>query len=211
MVIVKEARLKKSTMLACGVYEDYFNVTLDNYRGNKNNLKHVEKYINNLDTVRKNGLSLLMIGDNNCGKTSLAMIIAKACLINGLSVKVTSLQEMTDMFTQTWQDNRSKADFNNVMRDRDLLVIDDLNKEFHNRATAAVLDFVIRHRSNRHLPFIITTNASTDELTGLYGKSFIALLHRRAAVLEFKPGMKDAEKLIDKNIAILHSLGEVHA
>lgn len=199
--------IKKSKLIAAGIHEDYFHVTLDNYRGPKHHKEHALNYISNMDEVRKHGLSLLLYGENNSGKTTLSCVIAKAFIINDYDVLVTNLREMTDIYAQGWQDVRVKQDFNTRIRNVGLLVIDDLNKELHNRATASVLDAVLRYRSNRHLPFIITTNASCDELREQYGNSFIALLERRCAFLEFKKSLKETDHLVNRNLALLDSLG----
>lgn len=208
MNTILKGKVKKSTLINAGVHEDYIEATLASYRGPKVHRGHIYNYIRNMDQVRERGLSLLMFGENNSGKTTLSAILAKAFIIKGLTAKVTNLRDMTDLFTQSWKDASLKQEFDKAMRDVDLLVIDDLNKELHNKATATVLDSVLRYRSNRHKPFIITTNASIDELKEQYGPSFAALLERRCAVLEFKKSIKESDTLINKNLKLLESLGD---
>ena len=204
--MILKGRLRKLQLLDAGIMEDYWPITLDNYTGPKRPLRLIQKYIQKLPDIRKEGLSLLFYGVNNAGKTSAAMILAKAFLLNKLTACCTNLREMTDLFAQGWKSEDERRAFDAKVRDRDLLVIDDLLKELHNKATAAVLDSVLRHRSNRHMPFVITTNASMDELEAQYGPSFVALLQRRCISVQFDNNSKQAAKLVDRNLDLLDKL-----
>lgn len=205
-MVVRKRKMRREALIAAGIFEDYHACTLANYRGPKIMRDRVRKYIDHLPKMFRTGLSFLMFGENNAGKTTLAMILAKAFLINDYSVCVTNLRELTDKFCRGWEDEDEKVDFDNRIKNSDFLVIDDLNKEFQNRMTASVLDTVLRHRSNRRLPFIITTNSLLDELENEYGRSIIALLERRCVMLEFKSQLKNAETLVNRNLAILDAL-----
>lgn len=201
-----KGRLRRSQLVEAGVLEDYWSLTLAKYHGPKRPCRLVTKYIDKLDEMRKEGLSFLFYGQNNAGKTTLAMILAKAFLLNKLTACCTNLREMTDLFAQGWKSEDERRAFDAKVRDRDLLVIDDLLKELHNKATAAVLDAVLRYRSNRRMPFVITTNASMDELEKQYGPSFVALLQRRCVAVQFDNNNKQAEKLVDRNLNLLERL-----
>jgi DNA replication protein DnaC len=199
-------RLRKSQLLDAGILEDYWTLTLDAYHGPKRPCRLVRQYIAKLTEMRKEGLSFLFYGQNNAGKTTLAMILAKAFLLNKLTAYCTNLRDMTDLFVQGWKSDDERRAFTDRVRDRDLLVIDDLLKELHNKATATVLDSVLRHRSNRHMPFVITTNASMDELEEQYGPSFVALLQRRCIAIQFDDNTKQSAKLVDRNLDLLQRL-----
>lgn len=203
---VRKKAINKHLLLDAGITEDYHHIKLSEYTGPRLWKKRVNNYINNLAQMRKTGMSFLFYGTNNTGKTTLAMILAKAYLINGYSVTVTSLREMTDTYCSSWTDRSAIIDIDRRIKNCDFLVIDDLNKEFQNRMTTAVLDEVLRHRSNRLLPFAITTNLAKEQLLEIYGPSFVALLERRAVECEFKNNLPNSEALIKKNLALLDSL-----
>jgi len=201
-----KGRLRKSQLIDAGILEDYWSVTLDNYHGPKRPLRLVRQYIKKLDHMRAEGMSFMFYGVNNAGKTALAMVLAKAFLLNKLTATVTNLRDMTDLFAQGWKSDEERRHFDEKVRNCDLLVIDDLLKELHNKATASVLDAVLRYRSNRRMPFVITTNASLEELEQQYGPSFAALLQRRCLAVQFDDNDKQAAKLMNRNLDLLERL-----
>lgn len=201
----RHKKVRAAQLALCGIPSDYYQCTLTSYTGPRQHRDRVKKYISHLHRFYKEGLSFCFFGENNSGKTTLAMILAKAFLINGYRVRATDLRSVTDMYCN-WEEPGSKEDFIHNVQNVDFLVIDDLNKEFHNRMTHAVLDAVLRHRSNNHLPFAVTTNASVDQLEELYGPSIVALLERRAVMLEFQRDLKNADALVDKNLKLLDSI-----
>lgn len=196
-------KVSRSVLQDSGITPDYYDKTLSGYTGPSRHAARVSKYIKNIETYKNKGLSFLFYGTNNSGKTTLAMILCKAFLLEGLTCHVTSLRQLTDTFCKGWEDRSLIEHYEKRIKSCGLLVIDDLNKEFQNRMTAAVLDEVLRHRSNELLPFIVTTNCSPDQLGELYGPSFIALLERRAVFCEFKGKLKGSESLIDRNLKLL--------
>lgn len=205
--IITKGKLKKSQLIEAGVYEDYWNVTLAKYRGPKTPRMAVEKYIANIHRAKIKGLSFLFFGVNNSGKTSLAAILSKAYLLNGYSVCMTNLREMTNLFAEGWTDQEARQLFTQKIYDCDFLVIDDLNKEISNKATITVLDSVLRYRAARLRPFMITTNTDIEGLRELNGDSVLALVRRRCVAFEFKSSAKGADALVDKNLELLENLG----
>lgn len=189
-----------------GINEDYYYITLSNYTGPKRYKEMVSKYLLKHAAALKEGIGFFMYGDNNSGKTSLAMIMAKFMLLNGYAVQVTTVRDMTDMYAQGWSDPAIGLQFNNRFRDVDFLVVDDLNKEFKNRATQACLDLVLRWRSNRLLPTVLTTNLCPEDLEAEYGRSIVALIERRSIPLEFISGDLTSDALVDRNLNILEAI-----
>ena len=145
--MILKGRLRKSQLLDAGIMEDYWGLTLDAYTGPKRPCRMVRSYVAKMEDMRKEGMSFLFYGQNNAGKTTLAMILAKAFLLNKLTACCTNLREMTDLFAQGWKSEDERRAFDAKVRDRDLLVIDDLLKELHNKATATVLDSCLLYTS----------------------------------------------------------------
>lgn len=205
-MVARKKKVSEHVLLECGIGRDYHKLRLADYRGPQLYKRRIEKYVEHIDQMRKEGLSFLFWGSNNTGKTTLAAIICKAYLINGYSPYITNLRDMTDTYCSAWYDRSQIVEFDTRVKNCDFLVIDDLNKEFQNRMTGVVLDEVLRHRSNMLLPFAITTNASPTQLNEEYGSSFSALLERRCVSLEFAKRAKNSESLVTKNLDILDSL-----
>ena len=76
----------KADLIAAGIYEDYHNCSLTNYRGPEEVRKALKGYIMNLEDMRDKGGSFFMWGKWNLGKTTAGMILGKAYLINDYPV-----------------------------------------------------------------------------------------------------------------------------
>ena len=66
------------------------------------------------------------------------------------------------------------------IRDVDFLMIDDVGKEMRvskNGLTEMVFDNLIRYRSFRNKPMILTTNSDIESVENVYGKSIVSLLY----------------------------------
>lgn len=199
-------KVSKVLLSRVGIPEDYFYVTLDKYTGPKRYKELVSKYLNHHKFSTSEGLGFFMYGANNSGKTTLAMIMAKFMLLNGYTVRVAMLRDIADVYAQGWSDPAVNMDFICNYRDVDFLVIDDLNKEFKNRATLAALDLVLRHRSNKLLPTVVTTNLCPEDVEAEYGRSVGALLERHFVPMEFLDGNLTSDRLIDRNLKLLEAL-----
>lgn len=116
----------------------------------------------------KNGL--IICGDYGTGKTHLAASIANYAVDNGIP---------TLFDTYGGHLEKLKAEFNmnaepkylNLMRNVDLLILDDVGKEKQTEWSESVMFDVINHRYENMKPVIITSNFSSRELEDYFGEA----------------------------------------
>jgi len=128
----------------------------------------VTQYIDRIDHMMSKGIGLYLWGDNGVGKTSAAVLIAKAAAEHKYSVMFIEAASYIDaVFSQ----EPFGFDHEITIQERalavDLLVIDDLGKQVidQRRNIPRILDRLVRHRSARRLVSIITSNVPVGELT----------------------------------------------
>jgi len=142
-------------------------------------LDEVMVYVDNIERAKKSGISLYLWGPNGSGKTLLAVSVLKAILRKGYSGQMTSLGGIIETYTDGWYNPNKKEIFNERIRNVDFLLIDDIGKEYKAKGSDIVevaFDNLIRYRSFRNKPFILTSNIDINNLSTTYGKSLASLL-----------------------------------
>ena len=121
----------------------------------------MQKYAENFKTFKRDGKGLLLYGSVGTGKTYYAACIANALIDKGYPVLMTNFPTLVNQL-HGMSDGKQK--FIDGLNDYSLLIIDDLGVE---RDTSYMQEYVynvIDSRSRAGLPFIITTNLSSEEL-----------------------------------------------
>ena len=124
---------------------------------------------------------LLFMGPVGVGKTHLAAAIANE-LVNELYTVV--FGNVTDIITliKSSYGSQSELDETQILRtiteDIDLLILDDLGKEYATENTRMLLYQIINRLYENEKPIIITTNLTSDALTGKYGERGKAIVSR---------------------------------
>ena len=173
-------KLTEKKMLSAGILEEFWNLDIDQFKGNEAVTKVVYEYLDNLDNARKQGISIFFYGTNGTGKTFLGVEVLKEALRKGYSAQFTSLGGVIQALTDGWYDAEKRRRYEERIRDVDFLMIDDVGKEMRvskNGLTEMVFDNLIRYRSFRNKPMILTTNSDIESVENVYGKSIVSLLH----------------------------------
>lgn len=132
--------------------------------------KYVEQRIYDTD---KNGL--IICGSYGTGKTHLAAAIANHTVENGIP---------TLFDTYGGHLEKLKAEFNangeprylNLMRNVDMLILDDVGKEKQTEWSQSIMFDIINHRYENMKPTIITSNFSSRELQRYFGEACFSRL-----------------------------------
>ncbi len=131
--------------------------------------KHVfseaKKYAQTFDP--KTSDNLLFIGNTGLGKTHLCTSIAKEVIDRSYHVIYETAQDFFFAMEQAQFGQGEKPDISRYF-DCDLLILDDLGTELTNQFTVSCLYNLINTRLNRHLPMIVNTNLTQNELTARY-------------------------------------------
>ncbi|MBQ7689383.1 MAG: ATP-binding protein [Clostridia bacterium] len=130
--------------------------------------------------------NILMCGETGLGKTHLSLAIAGEVIEKGYHVLYNSAQ---NIFNELQKERFGKTDTNGqyeaMVLECDLLVVDDLGVEFSTPFTNAALYNIINTRLNTSLPTIISTNLNLKELEERYTRRVSSRLIGDYAALLF--------------------------
>lgn len=148
----------------------------------------VEKYIENAAARVTRGIGWVFHGEFGSGKTLTAMLILKGLVISGYRCYATTFSSLVDMYAGGWRDDVERQRFEARTRGSQVLLIDDLGKEFQNKSglSATVFDNVLRSRVQSGLATFVTTNLDMPALEVRYGEATISLLKESCLLHEFK-------------------------
>lgn len=103
---------------------------------------------------------LVLAGSNGCGKTHLAVSIAKRCLDEGLITLFAVVPDLLDYLRSTFSP-RAEECYDEAflkMREADLLILDDLGAEANTPWAQEKLFQLLNYRYNARLATVLTTN-----------------------------------------------------
>lgn len=121
----------------------------------------MQNYVKNFTEFRQDGKGLLLHGTVGTGKTYFAACVANALIDKGYSVLMTNFSSLTNQIQGMFD---GKQEFINSLNDYSLLIIDDLGAERKSEYMQEMVFNIIDSRYRSGLPFIITTNLTTDEI-----------------------------------------------
>lgn len=158
--------------------DDYVSRTYDTKEINKGVFYFAENYtqesLKRLDSKpKKTALNLMLIGDPGKGKTYMTCAIAKEFMRRGKSVYFTRMRTLLDEAFE------NKTQIRNIVRKKDLLIIDELGQEYHTDSQWALkqIQDIFKERQETGLPIICTTNAYPNELEDYYEGSLMSTFH----------------------------------
>jgi DNA replication protein DnaC len=153
----------------------------------------VMDYLDHIDNYVRAGIGMILSGQPGTGKTLISTLLLKNLLAKGYDGYFTQFNELLDSYTATWRDQDELLWFTRRIRNTDILVIDDIGREYRGRAgkgtgdegfTSALFDDVIRHRTGHEKPTIITTNYTQEQMQTGYGGPVLSLLSERSTFHE---------------------------
>lgn len=132
----------------------------------KNIFNFCKAYAEDFD---ENSENILFCGETGLGKTHLSLAIAGEAIKKGYNVIYNSAQNIfNELEKEHFGRGNSNGQFEAMVLECDLLVIDDLGAEFSTQFTNAALYNIINTRINLSLPTIISTNLNFEELAEKY-------------------------------------------
>ena len=136
--------------------------TFANDRGYNPEMAKAKAYVEHWDEMRQRGAGLLLWGDVGTGKTYMAGCIANALIDRGERVLMTNFARILNTLTGLYQGDRNE--FIDSLNRYQLLIIDDLGMERDSDFAREQVFSVIDSRYRSHLPMIVTTNLTMEEL-----------------------------------------------
>lgn len=121
----------------------------------------MHNYVKNFTEFKKDGKGLLLHGTVGTGKTFFSACIANALIDEGHTVLMTNFARLTNQIQGMFE---GKQQFIDSLNKYSLLIIDDLGAERKSEFMQEMVFNIIDSRYRSGLPFIITTNLTTDEI-----------------------------------------------
>lgn len=148
---------------------DFRNWTFDKDNGQHPELSRAAReYVKNFEHFRRHGKGLLFYGSVGVGKSVMAACIANALLDKGYKVLMTTFARIEK---ETWGMKTGKQDYYDDLNRNTLLILDDLGVERNTDYMQEIVYSVIDTRSRAHLPLIVTSNLTNQELKNPEGIS----------------------------------------
>lgn len=147
----------------------------------------IENYIDNFDDYLAYGIGMEIYGENLAvGKTWTAVHILKELIKLGYSGWYAEFNDIKNMW-QMYEDKERAYRTERLLKSS-ILVLDEIGLATTDRSERYFedkLEWVIRHRTNRNLPTIITTNALPEDLSEQFPRVH-SLLAAKQERLELK-------------------------
>jgi DNA replication protein DnaC len=148
----------------------FYNRTFQNFIVNEKNLDAYEmakKYAENFENYKTKGIGLMLTGTPGTGKTHLSCGVCHDLLKKGYKVTFGTMINLLGRIKNSYSDDSqySEANILNEYINSDLLVIDDLGKEFITPWMLEKLYYILNTRYEDCLPIIITSNYPLDKLS----------------------------------------------
>ena len=174
----------KNTPLTCSRFEDF---SLEYYPPELRD--HMEELFDfckeYADSFDLDSYSLLLYGETGLGKTHLSLAIAGELIAKGYYVLYDSTQSIMNRLERERFGKSADDDYEKLLTECDLLILDDMGTEFSTQFTLAALYNVINTRLLRSRPTIISTNLDLKGIENHYTKRIASRIVGEYELLHF--------------------------
>lgn len=174
--------------LSAGIGTTYQRLNWVDFKGNREILSDLAKYIEKHEMYITRGIGLLFPGAIGTGKTMLANLTLKEFIKLGYKCYATTFASTIDYFTAGWYDNEERQFFRRKFINSEVLLLDDFGRELKtkNNLSVSTFDNILRQRIQGGRPTFLTTNMGVDELEEGYGSAVLSLLKESSIVYEMQ-------------------------
>ncbi len=148
----------------------------------KNHLNCIKDYFNNIKENKHE--NLIIFGDNGLGKTHMLTALCNSLIKEGKLVIYQSAPVILERVIQDKFSNEEST-IDKVIRDCDLLIIDDLGKEHVTDYSKSHIFNIINERYNHNKSIAISTNLNLTEFDEKYGSAIQSRLIENSTLFEF--------------------------
>lgn len=164
----KQERIEK-LLGSSGIKKRFRNRTFENFivdEINQGAYQNSKLYAENFKKFKETGEGIYYSGGFGTGKTHLAVSIAIDLIQRGIPVICMTAIDLLAEIRKTYDRDRNISEYQilKIYKEVDLLVIDDLGKEYCSDWAATMLYDIINDRYESCLPTIVTTNYDDENL-----------------------------------------------
>lgn len=172
------------TPLQCSRFEDF---NLNYYEADQR--EHMAAILNYCkgyaDTFDRDSYSLLFYGETGLGKTHLSLAIAGQLIAKGFYVLYDSTQNIMNQLEREHFGKGTGDDYEKMLMESDLLILDDLGTEFSTQFTLASFYNILNTRLLKNRPTIISTNLDLKGIENKYTKRIASRIVGEYELLHF--------------------------
>lgn len=173
--------LSSVNLMSRGIESKYCTLTINDFDTNgSNTLKDVKDfmtdYLQNLPKAIEKNTGIFFYGSNGVGKTFLASLIVKEAYALRYSSERRMFSSYVSLYTASWKDAALLTEELELVRRREVLVLEEIGKEIDTKITAPILEELLRYRSDHNLLTIVCTNLTLSDIEKKYGVSIASLL-----------------------------------
>lgn len=210
MVVVPHKPLRKvlakSNMIRFGIPKEHWERTFEDFNtyGEKDLedakaffIAYCENMYENFDERR----GIYLWGSNGTGKTMLCSLLVKDAYRRQFSTALITFPEYIEHYTEAWScrdfDTQQELKYNFMHRWKgvDILVLDEIGKEYATKISPVILEDCLRYRAMKSLVTILITNLNPTDFNYRYGESISSLaVHKR---IELHFSTSDRRKMGD--------------
>lgn len=203
--------LSPKSLSLIGIPKKFHEITIEDFKTyNSKDLDAVQdciaRYIStmNWQTLDKLG-GLCLFGSNGVGKTMLACIVAKEAYKHRYSTRRVTFVEYMSRYTLVWgarsieEKESAEDDLYNNYKAVEFLVLEEVGKEVDSKASAPILEDLLRYREDNGLVTVLCTNLSPKDLESRYGVSVSSLLKGNMTPIRIE-GIDKRKEHYDKKV-----------
>ena len=163
--------LERSGLVGEMLNKSFDNFDLDYYIDRQSMQKKIQRCLEFIDNInqKKKQKSLYFFGSVGTGKTHLSLAIANQVLSYDNSVIYKRIDDLLHIIIELKLAEKEKKDQLEILKNADLLVIDDLGAEKNSAFALNQIRIILEERANLNKAMIITSNLDPGSLADYYG------------------------------------------
>lgn len=173
-----------------GIPKAFWGVKGDDVRHNVGAFKkYILNYCSRRKVAQKHGYSLLLMGDNGCGKTMFLSFVLTQMLKRGCSAYYTTLGQLDVDIKRGFKDPAAEKRLDYLLSS-DFVAIDELGKE-HFKSDSYLntrLELLLKTRYDDGEPVLMATNLDYMSLVDMYGPSLASMWDGKYTKVALEPG-----------------------
>lgn len=203
--------LSPNSLSLIGIPKKFHETTIEDFKVYKNKdldtvKDYIARYISrmNVRTIDEFG-GLCLFGSNGVGKTMLACIVAKEAYRHRYSTRRVTFVDYMSRYTLVWgarsieEKESAENDLYNNYKAVEFLVLEEVGKEVDSKASAPILEDLLRYREDNGLVTVLCTNLSPKDLEKRYGVSVSSLLQGNTTPIRIE-GIDKRKDHYDKKV-----------